>query len=114
MLLSEIISSKPNAPVLILFGGNPYRRDEVIRLTQSVGDITIYGVLSEEEGMEKINTLAKVDLVLIGGRYSQEQRIRIRAYVKQHMPNTKITEPGFDYPYENEAIKTDIKKKLGI
>lgn len=114
MLLSEIVSSKPHAPVLILFGGNPHRRDEVIRLTQSIGDITIYGVLSEEEGMKKIAMLPKVDLVLIGGRYSQDQRVRIRDFVKHNMPNTKITEPGVDYPYENEAIKADIKAKLEI
>ncbi len=114
MLFSEIVSNKPDAPVLILFGGNPHRRDEVIRLTQSIGDITIYGVLNEEEGMKKIHSLPKVDLVLIGGRYSHEQRNRIRAYVKQNMLNTKITEPGFEYPYDNEAIKTDIKVKLGI
>jgi hypothetical protein len=114
MLISEVVSSKSDAPIVLLFGGNPYRRDEVIRLVQSIGEITAYGVLSEQEGMEKIQILPKVDLVLIGGRYSQEQRNRIRAYAKQHMPNAKITEPGFDYPYENEAIKADIKIKLGI
>lgn len=114
MPLSEIVSNNPHAPVLILFGGSPQRRDEVIRLAQTIGDITIYGVLSEEEGMKKIGMLPKVDLVLIGGRYFQEQRVRIRAFVKQNMPDTQITEPGFDYPYENEAIRADIKTKLGI
>lgn len=114
MLLSEIISEQTNAPVLVLFGGNPYRRDEVIRLLQSVGDISIYGVLSEEEGMEKLKTLPKVDLVLIGGRYSMEQRIRIREHVRLQLVNTKITEPGVDYPYENMAIQAEVKAKLGI
>jgi hypothetical protein len=114
MLLSEIVSGKGDAPVLVLFGGNPHRRDEVIRLVKSIGDITIYGVLSEEEGMGKIQNLPKVDLVLIGGRYTEEQRIRIRAYVQQEMKHTKVTEPGVDYPYENNAIKADIKSKLGI
>jgi hypothetical protein len=112
MLLSEIISKNPDAPVVVLFGGNPMRRDEVIQSLKTIGDITIYGTLSEEEGMEKIKTLPKVDLVLIGGRYTDEQRIRIRKYVSQQMPNTKLTEPGYDYPYENVAIMKNVMEKL--
>jgi len=106
MLVSESVSKNKNAPVIVLFGGNPYRRDEVIKLVQSIGDITIYGTLSEEEGFTKIKSLAHVSLVLIGGRYFEEQRIRIR--------NTKITEPGVEYPYENEAIVKDIKSKINL
>ncbi len=114
MLESESISKNENAPVIVLFGGNPYRRDEVIKLVQSIGDITIYGTLNEEEGFEKIKSLASVSLVLIGGRYIEEQRIRIRKFVKEELPNAKITEPGIDFPYENEAIIKNIKSKLNL
>ena len=98
----------------MLFGGSPFRRDEVIRLVAAIGNITIYGALSEEEGMKKITSLPKIDLVLIGGRYSDEQRIRIRKFVMENLPDTKISEPGWNYNYENEAIKNDIKNQLNI
>lgn len=114
MLVSESISKSENAPVVVLFGGNPYRLEEVIKLVQSIGDLTIYGTLSEEEGYTKIKSLAHVSLVLIGGRYFEEQRIRIRNFVKEELPNTKITEPGVEYPYDNETIIKDIKSKLNI
>jgi hypothetical protein len=114
MLVSESVSKNKNAPVIVLFGGNPYRRDEVIKLVQSIGDITIYGTLSEEEGFAKIKSLAHVSLILIGGRYFEEQRIRIRKLVKEEFPHTKITELGLEYPYENEAIVKDIKSKINL
>ena len=114
MLTFEYISNNADAPVIVLFGGNPFRRDEVINHLKQLGDITIYGTLSEEEGLAKIKSLTHVSLVLIGGRYFEEQRIRIRKFVKEELPNTKITEPGIDYPYENEAIIKDIKSKLNL
>lgn len=102
-----------NAPVMVLFGGNPQRRHEVLQLIQSIGGISAHGSLGEEEGMQLLKTLPRVDLVLIGSRYSEEQRVRIRAYVHERMPGTAITEPGRDYPYDNDAIVADIQKKLG-
>lgn len=111
-LLSEIIDKDENAPVMVIFGGNPFRRDEVLQLIQSISGITVYGVLSEEEGLQQLKTLPKVDLILIGGRYTDEQRVRIRKYVNAHLPNAKTTEPGYDYPYQNAAIAADIKQKL--
>jgi hypothetical protein len=114
MLTSEYISNNVVAPIIVLFGGNPFRRDEVINHLKQLGDITIYGTLSEEEGMKKITTLPKVDLVIIGGRYSAEQRIRIRKFVAAHVPQTKMSEPGVDYPYETEAINNDIRLKLNL
>ena len=111
-LLSEIIDKDENAPVMVIFGGNPFRRDEVLQLIQSLSGITAYGVLSEEEGMQRLKMMPKVDLVLIGGRYTDEQRVRIRKYVQTHLPNAKTTEPGYDYPYQNAAIAADIMKKL--
>ncbi|OYU94082.1 MAG: hypothetical protein CFE21_17945 [Bacteroidetes bacterium B1(2017)] len=114
MLTREHISYDVAAPVIVLFGCNPFRREEVINHLKQIGDITIYGTLSEEEGMEKITSLPKVDIVLIGGRYSDEQRIRIRKFVAEHLPNTKISEPGVKYPYEKEAINNDIHLKLNL
>lgn len=111
-LLTEYISPASDAKVLVLFGGNPHRRDEVIRQMMTIPNVSIYGTLSEEEGMEKLKNLPKVDLVLIGGRYSEEQRLRIRAFVKSNLPQTPITEPGHDYPYENTAILNHVRQKL--
>lgn len=113
-LVSEIIDKDENAPVMVIFGGNPFRRHEVLQLIQSLSGITAYGVLSEEEGMQRLKTLPKTDLVLIGGRYTDEQRIRIRKYINTHLPKAKTTEPGYDYPYNNAAITADIKEKLRI
>lgn len=114
MLVSEYISNDIAAPVVVLFGGNPLRRDEVIGHLKQLGDITIYGTLSEEEGLAKIQSLPKVDLVLIGGRYSAEQRRRIRKFVAENRPITKISEPGVEFPYETEAINRDIRIKLNL
>jgi hypothetical protein len=52
-----------------------------------------------------LQSLPKIDIVLIGGRYSKEQRVRIIHYVETYFPTTKITQPGFDYNYSNENIK---------
>ena len=114
MLTIEYVSTNANAPVIVLFGGNPVRRDEVINHLKHIGDISIYGTLSEEEGIEKIRLLPKVDLVLIGGRYSHEQRIRIKKFVAEDSLQTKISEPGVDYPYETKAINNDIRVKLNL
>ena len=113
-LITEIISGKKNAPVAVLFGGSPVRRAEVVTLVSELGDITIYGTLSEEEGIQKLLSLEKVDLILIGGRYDTNQRIRIREFVALNFPNAKITEPGFSYTYNNNLIKKDIVQKLGL
>lgn len=113
MLRSEFIA-QADAPVVILFGGSTHRREEVIELIKSIGGITVYGTLSFEEGMNAIKNSPNVNLVLIGGRYTHEQRTLIKQYVRDHLPLTAITEPGFEYPYSNELIKQDIRKKLGL
>jgi hypothetical protein len=113
-LITQIISSKKDAPVAVLFGGSPVRRAEVVTLFSELGDITIYGTLSEEEGIEKLQSLEKVDLVLIGGRYDNEQRKRIKQFVDLNFPNAKITEPGFSYTYRNDLIKKDVIEKLDL
>ncbi len=113
-LRSEIISPDSNAKVLVIFGGNPQRRHEVIGMMSKIKGLTAYGSLSEEEGMDRLRSLPKVDLVLIGGRYDDAQRVRIRAHVKAHMKGTQMTEPGYDYPYDNAAIEADVRRKLGL
>lgn len=112
-LLDESLGSA-TAPIVLLFGGNPERRHEVIEQLQRLGDITVYGTLSEAEGMTKLAALGGVDLVLIGGRYTLEQRQRIQAWLIEHCPQAKITQPGHDYPYSNEAIVADVAKQLEI
>jgi len=108
------MNTNNQTPVVVLFGGNPNRRDEVISLLNTLGNISVYGTLSEEEGIFQLKALSKVDLVLIGGRYTDTQRERIRAFITANLPHAKITEPGWHYPYQNEAIKADIKLKLGL
>ncbi|MBC7935523.1 MAG: hypothetical protein H7Y86_09260 [Rhizobacter sp.] len=112
-MLSEIISANINAPVIVIFGGSPIRREEVLKLIESIEiEITAYGVLSEEEGLEMLQTLPHVNLVLIGGRYTTDQRFRIKNFLIKLMPKALITEPGWDYPYNNDNIKEDVIKKL--
>ncbi|NBC65193.1 MAG: hypothetical protein GVY07_05940 [Bacteroidetes bacterium] len=113
MSLIDKIEGSKHAPIIVLFGGSPYRRDEVIRLLSQLGDVTVYGTLSEEKGIEKINELdQKVDVVLIGGRYSTEQRKRIKRWVNENIPGTKISQPGVEFPYSNETITADIRQKI--
>jgi len=113
-LIREFRAENSSAPVMVLFGGNPNRMNEVVTLIKKTGGITAIGSFSEEEGMQLLKSLPKIDLVLIGGRYTDDQRNRIRAYVKQQLPNTQITEPGYQYPYDNSEIIKDIRKKLNF
>jgi hypothetical protein len=100
----QIMSTEINIKTVLLFGGNPERRQEIIDLLQPLHNTHVVGAISEEEGMQQLQALAKVDVVLIGGRYTDEQRARIRAFIHKNCPNIKITEPGVDYPYSNQAI----------
>lgn len=112
-LIREYIAPQENAPVMVLFGGNPDRMNEVVTLIRDrLKTVTAIGNFSEEEGLKKLSTLNKVDLVLIGGRYSEEERIRIRNYLKEHFPGVVTTEPGHQYPYDNKEILKDITLKL--
>jgi hypothetical protein len=94
---------------IILFGGNKQRRIEVTDVIHSIrDDIKVYGALSEEEGMQLLELIKDIDIVLIGGRYTIAQRKRICDYILEFIPDTKITQPGFEYPYSNENIKQHI------
>lgn len=111
-LVANVIGSQ-QAPTVVLFGGSPYRRDNVVRILSNLGDLTIYGTLNEAKGIEKIESLNyKVDVVLIGGQYTPEQRMRITAWAKDKIPNVSFSQPGLDYPYSNSAILKDIESKM--
>lgn len=112
MLLEKHISPEPDAKVLVLFGGNPLRRDEIIRHLKTLSQLTIIGTLSEEEGLAVIRDLPKTDMVLIGGRYNAEQRERIKSYLTKTYPHIKVTEPGLDYPYEEARIIQTIREMM--
>ncbi len=113
MNLVEKTEGSSQSPVVVLFGGSPNRREEVIKLIAQIGDVTVYGTLSEEEGIAKIEELdRKVDIVLIGGRYSAEQRERIQIWLTEKAPGVVLSQPGVEYPYSNENIQKDIKQKL--
>jgi hypothetical protein len=113
--MKQLISSieVPGAPVMVIFGGNPVRRHEVLSMLSDLGGISAHGALSEEEGVQMLRQHPEVQLVLIGGRYSELQRQRIRDLVRTTYPRASITEPGWQYPYDNDAIIADIRSKLG-
>lgn len=113
-LVRQVIDSNPAAPVMILFGGNPHRMNEVITMLKKAGGITAYGAFSTAEGLTLLQNTPQATLVLIGGRYSTAEREEIRNYIAANRPTVKITEPGHDYPYENTLILQDIKQKLGV
>lgn len=112
-LLSSL-TAPGDAPVVVLFGGNPHRMDQVLRLLDTLSAVTAHGALGEEEGMRLLTTLPRVDLVLIGSRYTEEQRVRIRAHVRAHLPGASLTEPGHDYPYDDQEVLADVRRKLGL
>lgn len=114
-LIKEYISPVSNAPVMVLFGGSPDRMNEVVSMIRdSLKIVTAFGSFSEVEGLNKLGVLKRVDLVLIGGRYSEEQRIRIKKYLNEHFPGVETTEPGHQYPYDNTEILNDIRNKLNL
>lgn len=113
-LKSEFIHKDSNAPVMVIFGGNAEMRDHVVGMLADFNKVTVYAMLSEQEGLDCLKTLSKVNFVLIGGRYDEEQRVRIRKYVKENLPGTFTSEPGIDYPYGDEGVKKDLTTKLKL
>jgi hypothetical protein len=114
-LIDHIEPTSADAPVMVLFGGNPQRRDEVLRHLATLGDLGAYGALSEEEGYALLEQHKdRVKLVLIGGRYTAEQRVRIKAWCRERLPNIAFTEPGVDYSYDNEQTKAAVQRILGL
>lgn len=113
-LIKEIVSEKVDAKVVVIFGSNEHLRHQVVSSLSTLGDVSVYGTLNEEQGFSKINELPKVDLILIGRAYSQEQRIRIKAFVKDKMPTTKVAEPGIDFSVENAGVELNVKRLLEL
>jgi CRISPR/Cas system CMR-associated protein Cmr3 (group 5 of RAMP superfamily) len=108
-LLKERITDNGTSKNLVIFGGSIYRRDEIVKLLIPIADLNIYATLSEEEGIAKINALSHVDIVLIGGRYTLEQRKNIKQFLSEKFPGATTTEPGVDYEYDNQLIFNNIK-----
>lgn len=114
-LIDRIEPKSANAPVMVMFGGNAHRRDEVLRALATLGDFGAYGALSEDEGYALLQQHKdRVKLVLIGGRYSAEERMRIKAWCRERFPHISFTEPGVDYAYDNELTKAAVKRILGL
>lgn len=114
-LIDRIEPKTAQAPVMVIFGGNPHRRDEVLRHLSTLGDLGAYGALSEEEGYALLEQHKdRVKLVLIGGRYTAEQRVRIKAWCRERFPSMAFTEPGVDYAYDNELTKAAVKRIIGL
>jgi hypothetical protein len=108
-LLTGRVLESGDAKKIVIFGGNPHRRHEIVSLLLPIENLSIFATLSEVEGMEKIKELGKIDIVLIGGRYTELERERIRKFMAEHMPNVAITEPGYQYPYSNDLIFEKVK-----
>jgi hypothetical protein len=101
-------------PAIVLFGGNPYRRDEVVRYLGATLNVTVVGTLSEQEGIATLDTLReRVGAIVIGGRYSEEQRQRIRAYIARSFPGVHVSEPGHAFAYDNAELARDLGAALG-
>jgi hypothetical protein len=111
-LLSEYISEDKKAQNMVILGGSEYRRDEIIRLLMPLDGLNIFGTLSEKEGLQKLGVLPNTAIVMIGGAYSEAERVRIRKFVHENLPDAKMTEPGYHYPYSNQAIFESIKQLL--
>jgi hypothetical protein len=109
------IAPLSQAPVIVIFGGGHERMDEVVTLIKDhPKTVTVIGNFSEKEGLKKLQALKKVDLVHIGGRYTEGQRMRMKKYLSEHFSKVPTTEPGFQYPYNNIEILKDIRLKLNL
>jgi hypothetical protein len=108
-LLTGRVLEHTQAKKIVIFGGSPQRRHEIVTLLLPIENLSIYATLSEAEGMKKMEELGNVDIILIGGRYSDEERIRIRKYVHENLPNANVTEPGLHYAYSNPEIFNRVK-----
>ena len=103
-----------NAKTLIVFGGNPQMNVGVVRMLSPW--YNVYGVLSEEEGLSKAKdgSIAKLDGIVIGTKYSEEQRERIRAA----LPGIPTCEPGIHFAgghgdaSTGDRIIADLAEKL--
>lgn len=113
-LLSEFKSPVKNAPTVVLLGKTAGRMDEVVRLIRDIGGVSVVGTFTEDEAMHHIRSAPNVRLVGLGGAVDDGIRQRIRAYLKKHLPDVPTTEPGVQYPYSDNNIRRDVKRKLSL
>lgn len=109
----KITSNKYHQPIILLFDRCSDKKYQVTKLISEIG-YRIHGVLCEEEGIQFLKETPRVDLVIIDSAYNCEQRKRIKEFIADHDSRTKITEPGMEYTYSNDNIKSNIKNKLGL
>ncbi|MCU0695765.1 MAG: hypothetical protein MUC96_04440 [Myxococcaceae bacterium] len=103
----------PGAPAVVLFGGNPHRRDAVVRFLGPALGVTVVGTLSEAEGIATLEALGeRVGAVVIGGRYDEAQRRRIRAFVARTLPGIHVAEPGVAFAYDDGELVADLARAL--
>ena len=113
LLMKDTISTDPLAPSLVVFGRTARRMDEVIRLLRDTGVVSAYGTFKEAEALERIATVPRLGVVLLGGAIEEASRCRIRDELARNHPGVLTSEPGQQYPYSDENIVADLQIKLG-
>jgi hypothetical protein len=113
-LLKEYTSPVKNAPTVLLLGKTAGRMDQVVRLIRDIGGVSVVGTFTEKEAMERLKTTPNVRLVGLGGAVENPTRERIHDYLKKNLPGVPTTEPGVQYPYSDENIRQDVKRKLSL
>ena len=114
LLLKDAVSPEPNAPSVVVFGKTARRMDEVIRLLRRMGDVSAYGAFAEAEALQRIATVPRLGVVLLGGGIEEDARRRIRDDLARNHPGVLTCEPGQQFPYSDENIVADIRRKLGF
>lgn len=113
-LVKETISPDPQAPSVVVLGKTAARMDEVIRLLRDMGGISAYGTFTEEEALQRIDTVQRLGAVLLGGAIEEETRLRVRNELALRNPAVPTCEPGKQFAYSDENIVADIRMKLGF
>lgn len=85
------VHADTGAKTVIVFGGNPDMLAGVVAMLSPW--YTVHGVLSEEEGLAKCREGLTPDAAVIGTKYAEDQRERIRAA----LPSTVTCEPGIHF-----------------
>jgi hypothetical protein len=114
MLMKETISPDPQAPSVVVFGKTAGRMDEVIRFIRDIGGVSAYGTFTEAEALQRIKTVPRLGVVLLGGSVEEAARLHIREELSRNHPGVLTSEPGQQYPYSDENIVADIQVKLGV
>ena len=113
-MIKDIVSPDPQAPSVVVLGKTAARMDEVIRLIRDMGGVSAYGTFSEEEAFQRIATVPRLGVVLLGGAIEEDSRCRVRDELARSHPGVLTCEPGQQFPYSDENIVADIRLKLGF